>query len=66
MAFNNLHGFMPKSKIPKWLNIAIGYGADGMTSGSLNNQIGILEEGSIANKRTRQIYLSFDVESSKN
>ena len=33
-----------------------------MTSGSLNNQIGILDEGSIANKRTRQIYLSFDVD----
>ena len=58
----NLHGFMPKSKLPKWLNIGIGYGVDGMTSGSLNNQIGILEEGSIANKRTRQIYLSFDVD----
>ena len=36
---------MPKSKLPKWLNIGIGYGVDGMTSGSLNNQIGILEEG---------------------
>ena len=58
----NLYGFMPKSKLPKWLNIAIGYGVDGMTSGSLNNQIGILDEGSIANKRTRQIYLSFDVD----
>ena len=35
---------MPKSKLPKWLNIGIGYGVDGMTNGSLNNQIGILEE----------------------
>ena len=58
----NLYGFMPKSKIPKWLNIAIGYGADGMTSGSLNDQIEFLEVGCIANKRTRQFYLSLDVD----
>ena len=59
---SNLHTFMPKSKLPKWLNIAIGYGVDGMIRGSLNNQIGILEEGSITNKRTRQFYISLDVD----
>lgn len=59
---SNLHSFLSKSKLPKWLNIAIGYGADGMTSGTLNDQIGIIEGGCIANPRTRQFYLSLDVD----
>ena len=29
----NLHAFFKDSKIPKWLNMAIGYGAEGMVSG---------------------------------
>jgi len=58
---SNLHGFLPKSKLPKWLNIAIGYGADGMTSGTLNEQIDITEEGYVSNLRTRQFYLSLDM-----
>ena len=57
----NIHAFIPKSKVPNWLNIGIGYGVDGMTSGSLNNQTEILEGGCIDNKRTRQFYLSLDV-----
>ena len=41
--------------IPQWLNIAVGYGADGMT-GAANNK-GILPES----QRIRQLYFSFDL-----
>ncbi|WP_229669436.1 DUF2279 domain-containing protein [Yeosuana aromativorans] len=53
----NLHAFFKQSKIPKWLNIAFGYGADGMLSGTkdIDNQL-------LTNyDRHRQFYLSFDV-----
>jgi len=43
-------------RVPRWLNIAIGYGADGMTGGSRN------EPGTVAqSQRRRQYYLSLDV-----
>ena len=58
----NIYGFLTKSKLPKWLNIAVGYGADGMTRGTLNHQIGIIERSYITNPRTRQFYLSFDID----
>lgn len=54
----NLHSFLKQSKIPKWLNLAIGYGADGMVTANdeLVNTIFLPEK-----QRTRQFYLSFDV-----
>ena len=58
----NLHGFLPESKLPKWLNIAVGYGADGMTSGTSNDQTGIIEGCCITNTRIRQFYVSLDVD----
>ncbi|SFZ92196.1 Predicted lipoprotein [Flaviramulus basaltis] len=53
----NLHSFFKNSKIPKWLNIAFGYGADGMLTGvkDVDNQV------LTSNSRYRQYYLSFDV-----
>lgn len=53
----NLHSFFKQSKIPKWLNIAFGYGADGMLMGvkDIDNQL------LTNNNRYRQFYLSFDV-----
>ncbi|OEJ98776.1 DUF2279 domain-containing protein [Flavivirga aquatica] len=53
----NLHSFFKDSKIPKWLNIAVGYGGEGMLSGikDVDNQL------LTNNKRYRQYYLSFDV-----
>ncbi|TGV01694.1 DUF2279 domain-containing protein [Flavivirga rizhaonensis] len=53
----NLHAFFKESKIPKWLNLALGYGADGMLYGSkdVDNQV------LTTNRRWRQYYLSFDV-----
>ena len=55
----NLHSFAKDSKIPKWLNVALGYGADGMITGNIENVTPI----SISNpKRFRQFYLSLDVD----
>ncbi|MEL0456838.1 DUF2279 domain-containing protein [Flavobacteriaceae bacterium SZ-1-7] len=53
----NLHSFFKNSKVPKWLNIAVGYGADGMLYGSkdIDNQVLTSIE------RYRQFFLSFDV-----
>lgn len=58
----NMHSFFKTSKIPKWLNVAVGYGADGMISGKGETIDGIfLPE----NARTRQFYLSLDVDLTK-
>lgn len=51
-----------ETKFPKWLNIAVGYGANGMTGGNVNPPY-INENGfQIYNERYRQYYLSFDVD----
>lgn len=57
----NLHSFFKESKIPKWLNLAIGYGGEGMLFGSedIDNQV------LTSNSRYRQYYLSFDVNLSR-
>ncbi len=57
----NLHDFFKESSIPKWLNVALGYGGEGMLFGSkdIDNQL-------LTNyDRHRQIYLSFDINLSK-
>ena len=53
----NLHSFFKESKIPKWLNLAIGHGGEGMLYGSkdIDNQV------LTSNSRYRQYYLSFDL-----
>jgi len=58
----NIHSFYKTSKIPKWLNLAVGYGADGMLSGNANSEeiIGLPEF-----QRSRQFYLSFDLDLTK-
>ena len=53
----NLHDFFKESKIPKWLNVAFGYSADGMLQG-----IKDVDNSLLTNiNRQRQFYLSFDV-----
>jgi uncharacterized protein YfiM (DUF2279 family) len=58
----NLWSFHKESKIPKWLNIAFGYGGEGMLSG---------DEGTFINpaipdqERYRQFYLSLDIDLTK-
>ena len=49
----NIASFLPKSKIPKWFNLAIGYGAEGMLTAY---------KDSLSGTRYRQYYLSFDVD----
>lgn len=58
----NISSFVPQSKIPKWLNVAVGYGAEGMITGedALVNSIFFPES-----ERVRQFYLSLDVDLSK-
>lgn len=59
----NLASFMKEeTKFPKWLNIALGYGANGMTGGNFNPPY-INENGfQIYFERYRQFYLSFDID----
>ena len=58
----NLHSFAKESKIPKWLNVAFGYGAEGMLSGNVQDDIPISVENS---ERYRKFFLSFDVNLAK-
>lgn len=57
----NLHSFFKESKLPKWLNVAVGYGIDGLLYGESN-----LQQLNFPNqKRSRQFYLSLDVDLTK-
>ena len=58
----NIHSFSKDSKIPKWLNLAFGYGAEGMISGNNENNDLIL---AVNSEKIRQFYLSLDVDLSK-
>ena len=57
----NLHSFFKDSKIPKWLNVALGYSGEGMLTGVevADNQL------LTTNERYRQYFLSLDVNLSK-
>lgn len=63
----NIGSFLPEeSKFPKWLNIAVGIGGEGMISG--NENVPVFYKGNeISNDfdRYRQYYLSLDVDLSK-
>lgn len=57
----NLYSFFKETKLPKWLNVAFGYGADGMLTGN-----GESVDNMFTNqKQIRQYYLSFDVDLTK-
>ncbi|RBN51992.1 DUF2279 domain-containing protein [Flavobacterium psychrolimnae] len=58
----NLHSFAKGSKIPKWLNLALGYGAEGMITGRTENTTAFLASNP---RRFRQFYLSLDVDLTK-
>ncbi|TRW99777.1 DUF2279 domain-containing protein [Flavobacterium gawalongense] len=58
----NLHSFAKGSKIPKWLNLALGYGAEGMITGNRQNEAPF---SALNTQRYRQFYLSFDVDLTK-
>jgi len=60
----NIVSFFPDSNIPRWLNIALGYGSDGMLGARSN--IWIDRDGKIHDHtaiiRTRRFYLSPDID----
>ena len=61
----NLKSFFPKSKLPAWLCVAVGYGGEGMFGGTEN--IGKDDNGNIIFNRTdikrfRQWYLAPDID----
>jgi len=63
----NLKSFLPQSKLPKWLNLAVGYGARGMYGGYENtwtdeNGLGF-DRSDVP--RLRQFYLSPDIDLSR-
>jgi len=57
----NLHSFFKESKIPSWLNVAFGYGADDMLMG--NNEA--VDNLFISQSPKRQYFLSLDVDLTK-
>jgi len=58
----NVHSFLADdSRFPKWLNVALGYGADGMLGG-YSNPAEINGNILPSFERTRQYYLSFDLD----
>jgi uncharacterized protein YfiM (DUF2279 family) len=61
----NLRSFFPRSKLPAWLSLSLGYGADGMFGGRENT--GKDDNGNVVFsrpdiKRYRQWYLSPDID----
>jgi hypothetical protein len=58
----NVKSFFKTAEIPKWINLAVGFGADGMLAGNESTIVPIL---TTQPERFRQFYLSFDVDLSK-
>lgn len=52
----NLNSFLKTDYIPNWLNVAFGYGADGMLTGDSKDPLFLNQ------KRLRQYYLSLDID----
>jgi hypothetical protein len=53
----NIHSFLkPDSKFPKWLNVAVGYGVDGLTGARAN------VAGTESFERHRQFYIAPDID----
>lgn len=63
----NIHSFLnKKSRFPKWINLALGYGADGMIGGTANDYTLCNGDPSCLNlKRSRQFYISLDADLTK-
>lgn len=61
----NIRHIIPSQKIPRWLNVAFGYGGDGMLRGTYHDQINDQNPFIRNFQRSRQYYLSFDVDLTK-
>ena len=64
----NLRSFFKQSNLPRWLNVAVGYGADGMLGGFENKWIND-DSGTPVDRtdipRVRQFYLAPDIDFTK-
>ncbi len=60
----NINSFAKIDGFPNWLNIAFGYGANGMLEG-MDNNYNIVEGGCYSFERYRQYYFSIDIDLSK-
>jgi hypothetical protein len=59
----NLYSFMNhQTKFPKWLNLALGYGANGMVGARTNPAIIDASGNALYFDRYRQFYLSLDID----
>ena len=64
----NIKSFFPKSNLPPWLNVAVGYGADGMFGGFNNKWTNDYPPFTIDRTdipRKRQFYLAPDIDFTK-
>jgi len=59
----NLSSFAPKSSLPKWLNVAVGYGAENMFGGYANPVRTGVDNQEI--RRYSQIFISLDADLSR-
>ncbi len=64
----NIHSFFPESKLPRWLSLSVGYGAEGMFGARSNIAVDktgavIFDRSDI--KRYRQWYLAPDIDLTK-
>lgn len=58
--------FKSDKKLPKWLALSFGYGAEGMIGANYNNVAVVDNMGNVTEfKRNRQYYLSLDIDLSK-
>jgi Predicted periplasmic lipoprotein (DUF2279) len=65
LSFNVASFMSDETRFPKWLNVAIGYGASGMTGGSFNPILYNQQGNEITFERYRQYYFSFDIDLTK-
>lgn len=60
----NIRSFLPETNLPRWLNLSVGYGADGMYGGFENKWVD--QPGNEINRtdipRKRQFYLAPDID----
>lgn len=64
LSFNPSSFLRSESKFPKWLNIALGYGGEGMISGH-PEYVALAGGGTIWVERYRQYYFSLDIDLTK-
>jgi uncharacterized protein YfiM (DUF2279 family) len=62
ISYNLSSTMLDRSKFPKWLNVALGYGAEGMISGRSGYAYTYPNGNTIEFERYRQYYFSFDID----